>query len=144
MAAQRGAAVSRAASDRAEDTRRLRSAAASVEQECVRACGATPRRAARPEDADALHRSTLLHQRRIGAGHRARARYLARARRPALSRAFRCEPARARHFVARMVSCGISAAGGHEMTTEPQSHQSNIDGNQEYEAALDTLFSQSG
>jgi hypothetical protein len=30
------------------------------------------------------------------------------------------------------------------MTTEQQSHQSNIDGNQEYEAALDTLFSQSG
>ena len=30
------------------------------------------------------------------------------------------------------------------MTTEPQSQQSNIDGNQEYEAALDTLFAQSG
>ena len=30
------------------------------------------------------------------------------------------------------------------MTTEPQSQPSNIDGNHEYEAALDTLFAQSG
>ena len=50
------------------------------------------------------------------------------------------EPARARHVAARMVSCRISAAGGQPMTTEPQSQQSNIDGNHEYEAALDTLF----